>query len=186
MSYRTVWTPEKDEQLKASWGNTLLLTISATMGLSESHLRHRANQLGLPRKALKRHYEPPKEAWINAVSIEARQVGLRPRDVLAGSRNLHAAQCRQRAFHVVLEQFPECSIAGLGRVAGYGHDVILHGLRRTNGATVDEARDSRASGRMPMRRGMNAIAVNPVPDKDWHHDPRVIPRDWILLAEAGE
>lgn len=84
--------------------------------------------------------EPPPDAWIAIATEEATRAGCRPYKVLGGVRErigkrgaLHMDSCvvaRWRAWRRIKAEYPEASIAGIGRVSGFDHTAILRAMKR--------------------------------------------------------
>lgn len=131
------------------WGIYPATKIGRIMGLSPARVAGKAKRLELPDRPHRMLYEPRRADWIRVVSAHAKAQQLAPREVMAGRKFRPAVIARWRAFQQMLDEFPNMSMAGLGRVSGFDHTSILHGLRRINGKTAQETKHGKATGRRP-------------------------------------
>lgn len=134
------WTPEMDETIRQMWPHANCPAIADAIGVGRTAIwKHATRGLGLPPKRKYVATNPPRVAWIKAATIAARNAGLSYDEVIGG-RTHAAAQARWEAYAAILEKYPRVSLAGLGRVSGYHHATIMHGLLRRRGAGYKELR----------------------------------------------
>lgn len=126
----TKWNASMDAQLRAIFCTMPLTEVAKEMGLTVSRCRARARQMGLPNIPIKKSHEPSRQEWIDAARQAAKEAEVSHREILVGERKHRVARARWRAFQAILEQNPKLSVAGVGRISGFDHTTILHGLKR--------------------------------------------------------
>lgn len=124
------WSPAMDKQLAELWPSRSSNHIAKIMGLTYHSVWRRGTVLGLSKGPRTVMFEPSKEAWIRAATIHANAARVRPSDVMAGRCYRAACNARWLAWRDLATTYPGISIAGIGRISGFDHTSVLHGLKR--------------------------------------------------------
>lgn len=155
MSWESAYGPPcLGERVLQLWPHHSQREISKLTGITTHCVSIFGKRNGLQTISIGKLLEPSKDEWIDAAKIEAAKAMVPLAHVLGGKTYREAVRARWAAWKAVLDANPNYSIAGVGRISGYGHDTILHSLKRMGNVPAKLIRTpgvmgSRASGRLP-------------------------------------
>lgn len=133
----TRWTHAEDQSLHELWSQAPMTKIMRALpGRRYSQLAQRAMAISAGSRAQYRW--PSTEVWVETVRQESERVGAPFPRSLASIRG-RCALARWRAFERLSREY---SLAGIGRVSGFDHTSVIHGLRRL--AELRAAKQGRA------------------------------------------
>ncbi len=80
--------------------------------------------------------QPSQSHWQRVATQEAEAAGLDPVKLLAGVKTRGYPQARWRAWARLKAEDHRYSLIGIGRVSGFDHSSVHHGLNRISGETA--------------------------------------------------
>lgn len=103
------------------------------MGVDAGSAYTRASRAGIELLPLAVATAPTEGEWIGACMAEGELAGVSWKRIIGGDRHADVALARWKAFKRILDEYPNYSVAGIARTAGYHHSTVMYGIRRLEG-----------------------------------------------------